>query len=329
MKKIYNTISIKGKSRDEWLELRKQGIGGSDVGTILGLNPYKSSYELWGEKVGIYTPAKIESPAMFWGNRLEPVVRDVMKYYEDDATSELSMQKTIKNFTEGKVKNKIRYVKAYMYRSVKHPYMLANVDGFIYIGGHRGILEVKTINSWVKKQFEGGIPPYHLVQLQHYLYVLGDDFGLLGSLADGRDLEVMRFNRDEDLIEKIVRAEEVFWDTVVRAKDGLKRGLIEDKLPHPPIDESPATERFFREKFEDVGGVIDGDETLWELGKQYKKYKEEGKVLNTKVQKIKNEIIHIMGKKKGNTVDFGKNGKIVWKKYKEGGNRVFRVNVSF
>ncbi len=37
-------------SRQEWLEDRKKGIGGSDVGTILGLNKWKSPYQLWLEK---------------------------------------------------------------------------------------------------------------------------------------------------------------------------------------------------------------------------------------------------------------------------------------
>ena len=33
-------------THDEWLQLRKSGIGGSDAGTILGVNPYSSPYAL-------------------------------------------------------------------------------------------------------------------------------------------------------------------------------------------------------------------------------------------------------------------------------------------
>ena len=40
-------------NREEWLEERKKGIGGSDVACILGMSPYKSNVELWEEKVGI------------------------------------------------------------------------------------------------------------------------------------------------------------------------------------------------------------------------------------------------------------------------------------
>ena len=34
----------------QWLEERKNGIGGSDAATILGLNPYKTNIQLWEEK---------------------------------------------------------------------------------------------------------------------------------------------------------------------------------------------------------------------------------------------------------------------------------------
>ena len=36
----------------EWLEVRKQGIGSSDAATACGLNPYMSMLELWMIKTG-------------------------------------------------------------------------------------------------------------------------------------------------------------------------------------------------------------------------------------------------------------------------------------
>ena len=44
--------STKGMSRDEWLIMRKQGIGSSDAATAVGLNPYQSPLELWMIKTG-------------------------------------------------------------------------------------------------------------------------------------------------------------------------------------------------------------------------------------------------------------------------------------
>ena len=36
--------------REKWLELRTTGIGGSDAGIIVGVNTYKSKFQLWQEK---------------------------------------------------------------------------------------------------------------------------------------------------------------------------------------------------------------------------------------------------------------------------------------
>lgn len=45
-------ISTKELPREDWLAVRKQGIGSSDAGAAVGLNPYKSQLELWLEKTG-------------------------------------------------------------------------------------------------------------------------------------------------------------------------------------------------------------------------------------------------------------------------------------
>ncbi|WP_170869394.1 YqaJ viral recombinase family protein [Pseudomonas aeruginosa] len=40
-------ISTKELPREDWLQIRKQGIGSSDAAAAVGLNPYKSQLELW------------------------------------------------------------------------------------------------------------------------------------------------------------------------------------------------------------------------------------------------------------------------------------------
>lgn len=66
-------------SRDEWLTVRRQGIGSSDAAAAVGLNPYKSQLQLWMEKTGrdgalpVVDPNDDQSP-MYWGTLLEPIV---------------------------------------------------------------------------------------------------------------------------------------------------------------------------------------------------------------------------------------------------------------
>ena len=47
--KLVKTLDLK---REDWLNVRKSGIGSSDAGAAVGLNPYKSQLELWMEKTG-------------------------------------------------------------------------------------------------------------------------------------------------------------------------------------------------------------------------------------------------------------------------------------
>ncbi|MEG2568734.1 MAG: YqaJ viral recombinase family protein, partial [Acinetobacter sp.] len=48
-KRLANT---KQMNYQQWLEVRKQGIGSSDAATACGLNPYMSMLELWMIKTG-------------------------------------------------------------------------------------------------------------------------------------------------------------------------------------------------------------------------------------------------------------------------------------
>ena len=45
-------VNTKGMEYQDWLEVRKQGIGSSDAATACGLNPYMSMLELWLIKTG-------------------------------------------------------------------------------------------------------------------------------------------------------------------------------------------------------------------------------------------------------------------------------------
>ena len=62
------------RDREEWLELRRGGVGSSDCSAIIGLGKYGSQWSVWLEKTGRARPDE-ESEAMLWGTLLEPVIR--------------------------------------------------------------------------------------------------------------------------------------------------------------------------------------------------------------------------------------------------------------
>ena len=54
-------------SYEDWLEYRKQGIGGSDASVVCGISRYKSPVELWMEKTD-QLPAQEAGEAAYWGS---------------------------------------------------------------------------------------------------------------------------------------------------------------------------------------------------------------------------------------------------------------------
>ena len=69
-------VETRSLGREEWLQVRKGGIGSSDAASAVGLCPYRSQLELWMEKTGRspgYQPAALDDPT-YWGTQLEPLV---------------------------------------------------------------------------------------------------------------------------------------------------------------------------------------------------------------------------------------------------------------
>lgn len=63
---MYIKVPIGNLSRDEWLKLRKTGIGGSDAEAICRLNPYGSAMKVFLDKVSDETE-NVDSEAMRQG----------------------------------------------------------------------------------------------------------------------------------------------------------------------------------------------------------------------------------------------------------------------
>ena len=47
---MYEKIALAGVTQEQWLKLRKKGIGGSDAGAVCGLNPYSSAMKVFQDK---------------------------------------------------------------------------------------------------------------------------------------------------------------------------------------------------------------------------------------------------------------------------------------
>jgi putative phage-type endonuclease len=187
-----DAIKIKvPEDHSDWLDQRRKGIGGSDAGAILGLNPYKSKYALWAEKTGKLDDSVPDNEAMRVGRDLE------------DYVAKRFMEETGKRVRKS----------GFSYRSKEHPFMLANVDRLI-IGEDAG-LECKTANAMSKVDWAGGdIPPSYYCQCYHYMAVTGLKRWYIAILVMGKGFYWHCIERDEAEIEALVEAEENFWHLV-------------------------------------------------------------------------------------------------------------------
>lgn len=190
-------VSTKELDREEWLEKRRQGIGGSDTPVIVLGNdhPFTTPRELWEEKVGIRSSDE-PTPAMKRGNALES---------------------TIATLYAGETERRIRRVNAILQHE-RYDWMIGNIDREIVgVKGRKpGILEIKCpgLRTFSKIKREG-IPDYYKLQMQHYLAVSGREWGAFAIFnAELWELLALDVERNEDRIELIYDRDAAFWKLV-------------------------------------------------------------------------------------------------------------------
>ena len=204
----------------DWLAARARGLGGSEIAAVLGISPYESRFSMWHRKAGNLGPAA-ENDAMFWGKRLEPVLRQV--------------------FREDHPELDVREVGTW--RASTRPWQIANPDGL----GKGCIWEGKYSlhGEGFGEPGTDEVPVHHRAQVLHYLDVFGEPVAhlsvFIGGRAEYREYEI-RYDAAEAAF---MRAEgREFLDS-----------LAGDP---PPLDGHDATYQAVRELHPEIdGGEVD------------------------------------------------------------------------
>lgn len=266
MKTVVKTGSL---TREEWLKYRTQGIGGSDVSIIAGINPYKSVHQLWLEKTGQVEPQESDSEYAHFGTLLEPIVR--------------------KEFME-RTGIKVRQ-KNMLLQSEEYPFMLADLDGTIREDGKLCIFEAKTASAYKQEVWESGVPAPYLLQVQHYMAVTGAEKTYIAALVGGNHFYCHEVDRDEQMISKIIVMEKYFWEHHVQ--DGVE----------PVPDGSDATTRYFNEKFRSCNGeTIELPEEVLPVCEEYDNLTRQIKELETAKNAAANQLKGFLGEVESGTV---------------------------
>lgn len=177
------------KDHDEWLKLRSTGIGSSDVGTILGVNPFDTPYKLWLRKRGELPPIE-ENLAMRLGHILEPAVAQL---YEE------STGNMVQKDTEGD----------WCAKSDKKDFLIASPDRICTDKeGGDILLECKTTRRAVNYD---NIPASWICQVQYLMYITELDNGAIAWLKDGHDFGYKNMTKNEEFCGFIIEKVERFW----------------------------------------------------------------------------------------------------------------------
>lgn len=177
----------KDMPREKWLELRKQGIGGSDAGAVCGVNPYSSPMKVFQDKTSDETE-EIDNEAVRQGNDLE------------DYVAQRFMEATGKKVRRSNV----------MYCSEEYPFMIADVDRLV-VGEDAG-LECKTASAYhADKWKDGEMPLHYILQCYHYMAVTGKKTWYIAAVILGREFVCRKLVWDDALISHLIEVEKSFW----------------------------------------------------------------------------------------------------------------------
>lgn len=190
---------ISFKNREEWLTARRDGIGASEVATVVGLNPWETPYQLWRRKRGI-DKAKDETFAMKAGHYLEDAVS---QFWADETGREIIKSSAVD----------------FMFVDESKPYLRVSPDRTFWLDDkvrsddNKGILECKTTQMPVDPD---DLPKHWFIQVQMNLGVANYEHGSLAWLCSGREFGYKDIAFVPDFYGWLVEEVTKFWtDNIV------------------------------------------------------------------------------------------------------------------
>lgn len=274
------------EERTNWLSMRGNSIGGSEIGAIAGFSSYGSALTVYNEKLGLVEKFKGNIHTLF-GTRMEPMIRD---WVQEDFVKETGIKLTT-------------YEYPYMMLDKEKEFFSANIDGigiveedyiywenrdtaeikFIPKGEMFG-LEIKTGSEFLKKMWAGEeIPDSYYCQCQWYMGVTGLNYFLIIYLL-GKEVKWKVVPRNEDDIKALREIGVDFWEN-----------HIIPKIPPEPTGIKKETDEILEQQVLDDAEEIDiTDKKLT----KYNEISEQIKELEKEREKIKQEIFLEMGNSK-------------------------------
>lgn len=190
--------------REQFLEERRKGIGGSDMAALLGLDPWKQAIDVFYDKrpdlayEAGYVSRDAEDPdevdARFWGQVLEAPIAEGYAKRTGRKVQRVNQPRELK----------------------KAPFMRANIDRRV-VGEHRGV-EIKNVSGRMAPRWgaEGTdeVASYYLPQVCHYMLVWDYPVWDVSALVGGSELRIYTVERDPEMDTILLDAGADFWRRV-------------------------------------------------------------------------------------------------------------------
>ena len=275
MKQRANKLAkVKDLSREQWLALRRNSIGGSDAATVVGLNPYSSWLTLYADKKGIL-PEKEDTERMRLGRDLEE--------YVAQRFSEASGKKVKRS--------------GWMWQHPTYEFITVNIDR--EVEGEDAFLEAKTTMNYERHDYDSGeIPLNYYTQCVHGMAVTGCEKAYLAVLVFGKGFYWFEIKRDEDEINALIDNEVEFWqDYVLRERpplaDGSDSSMDTLSKLHPRCDGNTTQ----------IAGMDNAMRSYMELGEAIKRLQEQQ-------NEVKAQLCQTLG---NSSVGIGRDYSFSWK----------------
>ncbi len=211
---------------DDQKKMRLTGIGGSEIGSVVGMNPYATGLDVYRAKVEGYQ-VEVTAP-MERGIFLE---EGCIKWYAHRTGATVRQVGTI--------------------RDPGNPIVMSTPDGLAAHQHEEIDLSIKVPGPYVREQWgEPGtdeIPDAYNIQVQWELIPLGIIYGIrrahVAAPLDG-DLAIFHVDADAELQGFLIQEAEKFW-----------RDHVTAKVP-PPLDGSESSSRWLADRFPKNNGTI-------------------------------------------------------------------------
>lgn len=311
-------VKLDDLTREDFLEIRRSGIGASEVAGVMGLSPWQTPLSIYVEKVEGLEDQE-ESLQMELGLELEPFLQRKFTQWLQKNEGVVIMPAQEETPFEPTFEEK------YMYAHDDYPFIRCTPDD-MFIHPEDGLVgvEYKTSSEYMKDEWgEDEVPTQYYLQVQANLFVTGCDKWYLAYLIGNRKFDVIVIKRNEEVIEKIKNACVEFWTE-----------CIEKEIPPAPTGADIDFNALKAIYPEGEGEVVMPE--LEEVYDELKRYEEQRGEIEEHINKCKQEIMSAMQDKEVLIFGEKENGrpkKATWKKtedkpvkaYIRTGSRVFRT----